>query len=63
MDEAFSTIVVIQLARLYDLQLAMLSLIDPNLATHIEDLHSSGEFFGPEPALAVPGESGDISVD
>jgi hypothetical protein len=56
--DAFSTenvpkVVLIQLARLYDLQLAFLTTINPELAAYIGSLHEHGEFFGPDPAILV----------
>ena len=55
--ENFQAVVLLQLARIYDLHLALLTAASPNMAKMIGDLHASGEFFGPDPAIAVPLES------
>jgi hypothetical protein len=56
----FQTIVLIMLNRLYDLQLAFLATVNPQKAEELYDLHASGQYLAPAPAIAFsddPAES------
>lgn len=50
--ENFSAVTVIMLMRLYDLQLALLSSVNPEQAKYIVELHERGQSFAPAPAFA-----------
>jgi hypothetical protein len=47
----FSPVVLIQLARLYDVGMAFLGAIDPEKAKGLAELHARGEFMTPAPAF------------
>lgn len=49
----FETVMLIQLARNYDVMLAFLAAIAPDKALEIVDIHSQGQFLGPIPALEL----------
>lgn len=53
--ENFQPVLLIMLMRLYDLQLAWLSVVDPTKANALRELHERGLTFAPEPKL-VPHE-------
>lgn len=52
----FNTMLLIQLARIYDLQLALVTLMDEDLGARLSALHEQGQLLGPPPALAVDDE-------
>jgi hypothetical protein len=47
----FQPVLLIQLMRLYDVQLALLSAIDPDKAAALVDMHARGDTFCPAPAF------------
>ena len=49
----FNPVVLIQLARLYDVGMAFLATIDKDYAMHLAELHARGEFATPPPAFNV----------
>jgi hypothetical protein len=51
--ENFGRVVLIQLMRLYDVQLALLSCMDPEKAKDIVLMHEQGITFMPNPAFAA----------
>lgn len=53
----FSMVTTIMLMRLYDLQLALLSSVNPEQAKYIVELHERGQSFAPAPAFAEYGEA------
>ena len=53
-EDPFQTMLMAQMSRIYDLQLALLTCVDKDFAKYISDLHSSGEFFGTDLAIALP---------
>lgn len=49
--ENFQMVVLIMLMRLYDINLALLSVHDPVKATQLAALHEQGKSFTPHPAF------------
>lgn len=49
-DENFQPVVLIQLTRLYDVGLALLSVFEPEKAAAMAAAHEKGEVFSPAPA-------------
>jgi hypothetical protein len=47
----FNEVTLIMLMRLYDLQLALLSVLNPEQAKYIVELHERGQSFAPPPAF------------
>lgn len=62
-DENFGPVVLIQLMRLYDLQLAFLSAINPAKAEQIRDLHERGQTFCPPPMFVEYEENNERDND
>lgn len=54
--ENFNEVTIIMLMRLYDLQLALLSSVNPDQAKYIVELHERGQSFAPPPAFVEYGE-------
>ncbi len=50
--ENFGTVVIIQLMRLYDVQMALLSCYDPEKAGMLAEMHERGLSFTPPPAFS-----------
>ena len=51
--ENFGRVLLIQLMRIYDIQLALLASIDPNKAEQLVQMHEQGMTFMPDPAFSV----------
>jgi hypothetical protein len=47
----FNAVMLIQMMRLYDVQLAMLSALDPEKAQALVEMHARGQTFCPAPAF------------
>jgi len=54
--ENFQTVLLIMLMRLYDINLALLSVHDPVKATQLADMHEKGLTFTPNPAFSMEEE-------
>ena len=54
--ENFSRVALIQLMRLYDVQLALLSCMDPDKAQELVNMHEQGITFMPDPIFAMEAE-------
>jgi hypothetical protein len=50
--ENFGAVVIIQLMRLYDVQMALLSCYDPEKAGMLAEMHERGLSFTPPPAFS-----------
>lgn len=50
--ENFNTVMVIQMARLYDVMMMLLATMDPEKAAYLEKLHEHGGTMCPPPAFA-----------
>lgn len=57
--ENFNQVTLIMLMRLYDLQLALLSSVNPEQAQYIVQLHECGQSFAPAPAFVEYAEPDD----
>jgi hypothetical protein len=55
----FGPVVIIQLMRLYDVQMALLSCYDSEKAGMLAEMHERGMSFTPPPAFAEPSEEID----
>lgn len=55
----FGPVVLIQLMRLYDIQLALLSIQDPIKAQQLVEMHEQGLTFAPAPSFAVEQNEND----
>ena len=51
--ENFGPVVLIQLMRLYDVQMALLSCYDAEKAAYLAEMHEAGLSFTPPPAFAL----------
>lgn len=51
--ENFNMVLLIMLMRLYDINLALLSIHDPQKATQLVEMHEKGLSFAPHPAFTV----------
>lgn len=60
-DDNFNPVVLIQLTRLYDVGLALLSVFDADKASRMAQAHANGEVFSPAPAWTVDDESDTVS--
>jgi hypothetical protein len=60
-DDNFNPVVLIQLTRLYDVGLALLSVFDPDKAKLMAQAHAKGEVFSPAPAWTEDDESDTVS--
>jgi len=49
-EDNFEPVLLIQLTRLYDVGLALLSVFDPDKALEMANKHAEGEVFSPAPA-------------
>jgi hypothetical protein len=49
----FNTVVLIQLARIYDVMLALLTNVNPEQGRQIAAMHEAGQFLGAAPAVAI----------
>ncbi len=58
--ENFNTVLLIQLNRLYDLNMAFLATVNPQKAQELYALHESGEFLCPPPAFAFGQEDQNL---
>lgn len=62
--ENFGPVVIIQLMRLYDVQMALLSCYDPEKAAMLAKMHEEGISFTPPPAYSeVMNEEDEESVE
>jgi hypothetical protein len=57
--ENFQPVVLIQLMRLYDVQLALLAAIDPEKASTLVEMHERGQTFCPAPAFVEYEDTND----
>lgn len=55
-EDSFAQVLLIQVTRLYDVGLALLSVVDPEKAKHMAAGHALGEIFSPAPAFIEEGE-------
>ncbi len=51
--ENFNTVLLIQMMRVYDVLLALLSVQDPTKAAQLAEMHEKGLTFTPAPAYSV----------
>jgi hypothetical protein len=61
--ENFGPVVLIQLNRLYDIGMALLSVFDADKAALLVKLHEDGHTFTPPPAFVEFEESNEESMD
>lgn len=55
----FQTVLLIMLNRLYDVNMALLTTVDPQQAARLYDMHEAGAYLAPPPALALEKEEND----
>lgn len=56
--ENFNEVTLIMLMRVYDLQLALLSALDPEKAAALVEMHAQGQSFCPPPTFAEYDDDG-----
>lgn len=52
----FNTVMLIMLNRIYDVNLAFLATVNPEKAAELYQLHETGSYLAPPPAIAVSDE-------
>lgn len=58
---AFESTVIIQLARIYDVLITQLAIVDPDRAAKLLAMHAEGDLFCPTPAIRIQNDDTDTA--